>query len=217
MLGGSTAMPGKRVLVADDHPLSREGLGLAVRHAIPDVVVVAAGTVAEAEQQAMQRRDFRLVLLDLMMPDAHGFSGLLRLQAQLPEVPIAVITAAREPDLPTIARDLGATAFLSKAMPLDLLAGTLRSIAAGEAFFPPQTGKADTRLLRDRIASLSQAQRRVLFALADGRANKQIAHDLAVSEATIKAHLTAIFRSLNVTNRMQAMLLLQPLLGDLAA
>jgi DNA-binding NarL/FixJ family response regulator len=209
-------MPGKRVLVADDHPLSREGLGLAVRHAMPGDLVIAAGTVAEAEHLATQYGNFRLVLLDLMMPDAHGFSGLLRLQAQLPDVPIAVITAASEPDLPAIARDLGATAFLSKAMPLDLLAQTLRSIAAGQGFFPTNTSKADTRLLRDRIADLSQAQRRVLFALADGRANKQIAHDLAVSEATIKAHLTAIFRSLGVTNRMQAMLLLQPLLGDLA-
>jgi len=207
-------MNAKRILVADDHPLSREGLSMAVRHAIPGAQVVSAGTIAAAEAMAVQAPPFRLALLDLMLPDTQGFSGLVRLQFSLPDVPIAVITAREEPELAAAARDLGAAAFLSKSMPLDELAEALRLINEGQPVFPEVVGSTGIASLRDRIGLLSAAQRRVLFALVDGRANKQIAHDLSVTEATIKAHLTAIFRQLGVTNRMQAMLALQPLLGS---
>jgi DNA-binding NarL/FixJ family response regulator len=208
---------GRRVLIADDHPLSREGLSIAVRHAFPDCGVLAAGTIAEAERLAGQHSDLKLVILDLMLPDTHGFSGLMRLQFLRPDVPIAIITACRDPELATMARDLGAIAFFSKATSLDQFAEALREIGAGCQVFPATVNTTDSSLLRDQIAQLSQAQRRVLFALADGQANKKIAHDLAVTEATIKAHLTVIFRKLGVTNRLQAMLVLQPLLRNLAA
>ena len=205
-----------QVLVADDHPLSQEGLALAVRHALPDAQVTCVGTIAEALDAAMRRMDYRLAILDLMLPDTHGFSGLLRLQANLPGVPIAIITASHEPELATIAHDLEAVAFLSKSMALDRLADALRTIFTGEKVFP-DCGLATSRAaLPERVGRLSEAQRRVLFALVDGRANKQIAYDLSISEATVKAHLTTIFRRLGVTNRMQAMLLLQPMFGKAA-
>lgn len=208
---------GKRILVADDHPLSREGLSMAVRHIFPDCSVLAAGTIAEAERLAGQHGDLRLVLLDLLLPDTHGFSGLIRLRLLRPAVPIAIITACRDPDLPVTARDLGAIAFLAKATSLDQIADALRKVGEGHEVFPPTAKNADSGPLRDQIANLSQAQRKVLFALAEGHANKRIAHELAVTEATVKAHLTTIFRRLGVTNRMQAMLVLQPLLRNLAA
>jgi DNA-binding NarL/FixJ family response regulator len=209
-------MEGKRILVADDHPLSREGLSMALRHVLPGANVVCAGTIKDAEILAAQRSGFRMALLEMMLPDTKGFSGLLRLQFCLPGVPVAIITARKEPGLAAIARDLGAVAFLSKSMPLEQLSNGLREIDAGRSVFPPSVGPKHAMPIRDRIASLSQAQRRVLFALADGRANKQIAHDLSITEATVKAHLTAIFRKLAVTNRMQAMIALQPLLGEAA-
>lgn len=205
-----------QVLVADDHPLSQEGLALAVRHALPDAQVTCVGTIAEALDAAMRRTDYRLAILDLMLPDTHGFSGLLRLQADLPSVPIAIITASHEPDLATIAHDLDAVAFLSKSMALDRLADALRTIFTGERVFPDRGPTMSRAALPERVGRLSEAQRRVLFALVDGRANKQIAYDLSISEATVKAHLTTIFRRLGVTNRMQAMLLLQPLFGKAA-
>lgn len=209
-------MDGKRILIADDHPLSREGLALAVRHAIPGVVVITAGTIAEAEAAMGQRGGFELVLLDLMLPDTHGFSGLVRLQFRMPDVPIVVITAQDDPALAAVARDLGAAGFLPKSAPLDEIAQGLGRIVEGEAVFRAAAGgaTAEAKAMRERIALLSEAQRRVLFALARGCANKQIAYDLAITEATVKAHLTAIFRRLGVTNRMQAMLVLQPLLGE---
>ena len=206
--------------MADDHPLAREGLALAVRHAIPGAIVTYAGTIAEAEAAASRPGTFDLALLDLLLPDTRGFSGLLRLQFSLPGVPIVVITAREEPSLPPIARNLGAAGFLRKSTALDELAEALRRIAAGRPIFPDDAAQTPVGVaskavsIRDRIAALSGAQRRVLFALADGAANKRIAYDLDVGEATVKAHLTAIFRRLGVTNRMQAILAVQPLLGD---
>lgn len=238
-------MDGRKILVADDHPLSREGLALAVRHAIPGARIVTAGTIADAEISAKQRGSFALVLLDLMLPDTRGFSGLLRMQFCLPQVPVVVITAHEDATVAATARDLGAAGFLPKSTPLDEIAQSLREIVDGKPVFPQfakaaphgfdlgragmseaQIGRADEGLggvggldfalakMRDRIAQLSEAQRRVLFALPSGRANKQIAHELGITEATVKAHLTVIFRRLGVTNRMQALLALRPLLGE---
>jgi DNA-binding NarL/FixJ family response regulator len=201
-----------RVLVADDHPSA-----LAVRHALPGVQVACAGTVAEAEELVTQRSDFRSALLDLMLPDACGFSGLLQLRIRFADVPIAVITAREEVELASAALELGAVAFLFKSMPPDQLAEALRIIGRGDPVFPRSAKVTDASAVRERIAELTQAQRRVLFTLANGRANKQIAHDLAITEATVKAHLTAILRRLRVTNRMQAMLMLRALSGHTTA
>ncbi|WP_236554609.1 response regulator transcription factor [Novosphingobium sp. 9U] len=201
-------------MIADDHPLAREGLALAVRHAIPGAAITGAGTIAQAEAIAGQRPAFDLALLDLMLPDTQGFSGLLRLQFCLPQVPVVIVTGREDANLARAARELGAAGFLRKSAPLDNLADALRGIVAGKPVFSVGPVKGDAGPIRDRMAQLSPARRRVLFALADGRANKQIAHDLHVSEATVKAHLTAIFRQLGVTNRAQAVLALQPLLGE---
>ncbi|MBB4859589.1 DNA-binding NarL/FixJ family response regulator [Novosphingobium chloroacetimidivorans] len=209
-------MDTRRILIADDHPLAREGLALAVRHAIPGAVISGVGTIAQAEALVARGRRFDLALLDLMLPDTHGFSGLLQLQFALPQVPVVIVTAREEPALARTARELGAAGFLRKSAPLDNLAEALRGIVAGKPVFSAGRICGDAGLVRERMAKLSPARRRVLFALADGRANKQIAQDLDVSEATVKAHLTAIFRLLGVHNRMQAMLALQPLLGETA-
>lgn len=208
---------GGRVLIADDHPLIREGLGLAARAAIPGVTVDTAGTIGEALDALSRHGRYRLILLDFVLPDARGFSGFLQLQHQAGRVPIAMISAHENPALVESAQALGAAGFLYKTRPFDDLARDIRRLADGQTIFPPAESKAGTGDLRDRIASLSGAQLRVLIALSDGRLNKQIAADLAVSEATVKAHLTAIFRKLDVGNRAQALLAVQPLLGDVTS
>ena len=165
-----------------------------------------------------RHKGYRLALLDLMLPDARGFSGFLRLQHALGDVPIVIVSAKQQPELIEAARALGAAGYLSKAQPLDETLGSLRSILSGKTIFPPVNARmqADVTDARARIAELSGAQLRVLMALADGRLNKQIAGDLGVTEATIKAHLTAIFRKLGVNNRTQAILAIQPLLAEQA-
>ncbi len=202
-----------RILVADDHPLTWEGLSLAARAALPGATIVPAGSVAEAAAALEGKSVFRLVLLDFQLPDAHGFSGLLKLQHLNPRVPICVVTAHQDPSLVEAARALGAVGFVPKSLPLDEIAAILRRILAGGSHFPAVSGGANgIEAARDRIGDLSPAQRAVLIAMADGRANKQIAYDLQIGEATVKAHLTAIFRKLGVNNRSQALLAIQPLL-----
>lgn len=203
-----------QILIADDHPLTCEGLAMAARLAVPGAGVHFAGTIAEAERRISANGGYMLTLLDLMLPDASGFSGLLRLQFADRGGRIAVITARQEAALATQARELGAVAFLHKSEPIDTLAGKIRSIAGGASVFPPDLPQARGSM-RNRIEQLSDAQRRVLFALADGRSNKQIAHDLGITEATVKAHLTAIFRGIGVYNRAQALVALQPLIGSI--
>ncbi|MEH3120664.1 MAG: response regulator transcription factor [Sphingomonas phyllosphaerae] len=205
---------GGRALIADDHPLTREGLAMAARAALPGVSIMAAGSIAEARTLA-QRTPLRMILLDFHLPDARGFSGLLTLQMYAPTTPIVVVTASEEPRLVEAARAVGAAGYLFKSLPLDDLADRLRRVDGGQRIFPPGAtgGAVELDDLLARLTSLSNAQRGVLLALADGRANKQIARDLGVTEATIKAHLTAIFRKLGVSNRAQALLAARSLIG----
>ena len=207
---------GGRVLIADDHPLSREGLALAVRSSFHGAAVDAAGSIAEAAAALRMHKGFRLILLDFVLPDTRGFSGFLELRQLAPNVPMAMISAHEDATLVETARTLGAVGFLYKTNPLDVLMRQLAVIEMGGTCFP-ETGIAPSGAppVRDMIAGLSEAQRKVLFALAGGALNKQIASDLGISEATVKAHLTAIFRKLQVINRAQAMLAIQPVLGDL--
>lgn len=210
---------GGRVLIADDHPLTREGLALAARLALPGVTVCTAGTVAEAVSTTDKTPIDRMILLDLMLPDARGYSGLMSMQHHAPDVPIVIVSAREEPALTEAARAIGAAGFLFKSLPLDVIAGHLREIDAGRRAFPTRqsAGEAsagpDFSAILGRIAELSPAQRTVLLALANGRSNKIIAYDLDVTEATVKAHLTSIFRKLGVSNRTQALIAVQPLLA----
>lgn len=209
---------GGHVLVADDHPLTREGLSLAARAALPGATIVSVGSVAEAVAQAEARGRFRMVLLDFQLPDARGYSGLLALQMHDPGVPIVVVTAHEDPALVEAARALGAAGFLFKSLPLDTIAARLREVDQGRVVFPADVvPNAAVAAARARIDNLSPAQHRVLIALADGRSNKHIARELDVTEATVKAHLSAIFRRMGVANRAQAMLAMQPLLGEVVA
>ncbi|TVV73790.1 response regulator transcription factor [Sphingomonas solaris] len=204
-----------RLLIADDHPLIVEALSLAARSVMPELAIDTAGTIAAAESLVRERKGYKLVLLDFLLPDARGFSGFMRLQHLLGSVPIAIVTGQRMPELAEAARALGAVGFLPKSQPLDEMARSIRTMLGGATSFPPASvGDAGASDARSRVSSLSGAQLRVLLALADGRLNKQIAGDLGITEATVKAHMTAIFRKLGVSGRTQALLAMQPLLGE---
>ncbi|GGB28463.1 DNA-binding response regulator [Sphingomonas metalli] len=198
--------------------MTREGLSLVARTALQGATTLGVGSVAEAVAEATQRAAFRMILLDLQLPDARGYSGLLSLQYRSPASPIVVVTACETAASIEAARALGAAGFIPKSLPLDEIAERLRRIDAGQPCFPDEAAP-DPRIAaaRARIAALSPAQHRVLLALADGRSNKQIAGDIDLSEATVKAHMSAIFRKMGVSNRAQALLALQPLTGPVAA
>jgi DNA-binding NarL/FixJ family response regulator len=200
-----------RILLADDHPLAREGLSMAIRSRYAAVAIDCVESVAGAEELARVHK-YALMLLDYRLPDADGFSGLFRMQHVLGTTPIALISAYDDPSLVSAARAIGAAGFLSKGDPLDILAGAIDRLLKGGTSFPAGLqGGQDFSGLQGRLKSLSPAQMRVLAALAKGHLNKQIAGDLDLSEATIKAHMTAIFRKLGVANRLQALLAVRPL------
>jgi DNA-binding NarL/FixJ family response regulator len=146
-----------RVMITDDHPLVREGLAMAMRSAMPGVAIDVAGTIAQAECLARTRTGYRLALLDLVLPDTRGFTGLLRLQFVLPKVPIVMITASREPELVVTAKSLGAAGLIRKDNPLDDVTAALRRVVAGHHVFP-EDGVVDvkTMSLQQRIATLSE-------------------------------------------------------------
>lgn len=206
---------GGRVLIADDHPLTREGLALAARTALPGVSITAVGSIADAEAALVGQIRPRMILLDFKLPDSHGYSGFLRLQHIGGKTPIVMVSAYEAPHLVEAAKALGAAGYVFKSRGLDAIAADLRRVDAGGSCFPADAAaSAPIAAARARIGDLSGAQMRVLLALADGRLNKQIAGDLGISEATVKAHMSAIFRKLGVHNRTQALLAMQPLFAD---
>lgn len=201
-----------RILIADDHPICSEAVALAARGALPGIVADQVATLQLAEQAALRFPRYRCVILDLMLPDTLGFSGLLRLQKILPDVPIAIISGIEDPSVAAKALHLGAAAFLSKALPFAELSSAIVRLAAGEREAPPPSeAPGALRALRCRLDTLTAGQLRVLMALRAGQLNKQIAYDLGLGEATVKTHLAAAFRKLGVSNRTQAVLLVRQL------
>ncbi len=198
-----------RIIVADDHPLFREALQQAIGNIIRDVAFIEADSVDTLETAASKNEDADLVLLDLDMPGAHGFSALAWLRTQYPILPVVIVSAATDPRVMRSAVEFGASGFIPKSSTLSTIAEAVKSILAGEVWLPDVALGSDDDQTPDqdlarRIASLTPQQFRVLMMLADGLLNKQIAAELSVSEATIKAHVTAIFRKMDVRSRTQA-------------
>lgn len=198
-----------RIVVADDHPLFREALVSAVRKARPDASVVECSSYAEAEA-ALNSGTVDLMLLDLKLSDVEGMTGLNLVRANHPAVPVVVVSASEEPHTVRHALAVGAAGFIPKSASLETMIEAIGQIMEGETW-APDVGEAEGEEadLQSRIASLTPSQLRILEGLKAGRLNKQIAYDLGVTEATIKAHLTSVFRKLGVQNRTQAVILSQ--------
>lgn len=192
-----------RIIIADDHPLFRTALSHAVSKVWPDAVVVEAGSAGAARQALAQSAD--ALLLDLHMEDSHGLSVLMDLRQDFPALPIVIVSASEEPRVYAAASQLGAAAFIPKSASLDEMREALAAVREGDNWFPASDAGADDDLAK--MASLTPAQRRILGQMRAGLLNKQIAYELDISEATVKAHITAIFRKLGVVSRTQAVLL----------
>lgn len=198
------------VLIVDDHPLFRDALAESLRRTAPEAECRFATSSAEALEQITDEA-ISLVLLDLQLADASGFDTLIRISGERPGLAVAIVSATEKPEAYAKALSLGAIGYVPKSLPLPELSEALASLLKGESWFPEemdQSGDAsDTPSAR--LASLTPAQRRVLGGLSEGLLNKQIAYEMSISEATVKAHMTAIFRKLGVNNRTQALLLLR--------
>jgi len=206
-------MTGKRVLIADDHPLYCEALRAVVPQACPDAEIREAASQAEVLAAVTSDQTFDLVLLDLNIPGASGFSCLSALRRVAPLTPVVVISAV---DDARTMQDVilgGANAYVPKSAPRQVLINAIRAILAGGTYMPAEVvaalreshsqSREEPAAARDE---LTLRQRRVLELLSQGMSNKQIARELAISEITVKAHVSSIFRKLGVTNRVQAVI-----------
>ncbi len=207
-----------RLVIADDHPLFRGALRQAVATGMTMAQVDEAGSFEELTALLETSSDVDLILLDLTMPGISGFSGLIYLRAQYPAVPVVVVSASD--DLETIRRSMefGASGFIPKRFGVETLHDAIAKVMAGDVWIPPDIDLSvgsDPELmrLRDRLVTLTPQQVRVLMMLSQGLLNKQIAYELTVSEATIKAHVSAILQKLGVESRTQAVIAASKIAG----
>lgn len=207
------------ILIVDDHPLFRHALIQAVRYSLPQAQIYETAAVNEFYERLESGAEPDLVLLDLNLPGASGFSALLHVRAQYPSLPIIVVSAHEETSIIQRAIAHGAMGYIPKSAHPSHIGEAIRHVLEGEIWLPPNLPNnlsfdpraADETELAERIQSLTPQQFRVLMMVAEGLLNKQIAYELDVSEATIKAHVTAIFRKLGVQNRTQAVLAINAL------
>lgn len=198
-------------VIVDDHPLFRGALKLALSSCAHDVDIIEVGDLDSAKQLIRSSSDIDLVLLDLSLNGIGGMTGLISLRSLQPLVPIAIVSATDDPVTIRAALGLGASGFISKASTPDVIKTAVQTILDGDIWSPligEEEGELDADLidLIKCVRRLTPQQGRVLDLMADGMLNKQIAHDLNVSEATIKAHVSAVLYKLGVESRTQAVI-----------
>ncbi len=213
---------GLKFLVADDHPLFRNALKQALSSLTPEINILEAGDFESTKQTVLNNGDLDLVLLDLAMPGTSGLSGLVALRGMQSSIPFVVVSATDNSETIRRSLELGASGFISKSTSIDDIRNAVESVLAGEVWTPPnidlgEEHDAEISDLIARIQTLTPQQTRVLSMLAEGLLNKQIAYELNVSEATIKAHVSAVLQKLGVDSRTQAVIRLARIRTDSAS
>lgn len=203
------------ILIADDHPMFRLALRyvLAARDAHVSIVEVASQAALEA---AVMADAFDLALLDLAMPGVNGFSALVYLRCERPDMPVIVISSYEDPHTVNRTQQFGAAAFVPKSAAAKDICHAIEIVLAGDTWFPADKvdgGGVDARIRR-RFTSLTTQQLRVLLCVGEGLLNKQIADELHLSENTVKVHVGALFKKLQCSTRTQAAVLIRSLLLD---
>jgi DNA-binding NarL/FixJ family response regulator len=199
------------IVIVDDHPLFRGALRQAIGSLMPRARVIESNGIEELNGTLTSERDVDLILLDLTMPGVQGFSGLIALRAQHPDVPVVIVSATEEALAIRRAMEFGASGFIPKSLDIDTIGTAIQVVLAGDTWTPPDIDlsitedKESADLIR-RVSTLTPQQLRVLMMLSEGLLNKQIAYELSVSEATVKAHVSAILDKLGVDSRTQAVI-----------
>ncbi len=205
------------LLIVDDHPLFRDALAAAAS-INPNILSTHFAGSTEEACECIKNNSPDLVLLDLNLKDTTGLESLITLQAQAASQRIAIVTATEDFEIIERAMALGAVGYIPKSLDMNSLKEAISILIAGENWTPPAFQQANepspASEMASRLASLTPSQRRVLSGLKSGLLNKQIAYEMGISEATVKAHMTAIFRKLGVASRTQALLSLQTVVAS---
>ncbi|MBX9711553.1 MAG: response regulator transcription factor [Xanthobacteraceae bacterium] len=206
------------LVIADDHPLFRGALREAVASVVASARIDEAGSFGELTALLESEAELDLILLDLSMPGTSGFSGLIYLRAQYPAIPVVVVSASDDSDTIRRSMEFGASGFIPKRFGVETLREAIGKVMNGDVWIPSDIDLSagvdpDVTKLRDRLVTLTPQQVRVLMMLSEGLLNKQIAYELSVSEATIKAHVSAILQKLGVESRTQAVIVAAKISG----
>ncbi len=206
------AIEAETVIVADDHPLFRTAIKEALEAELGQTRFLEASSFESLQALVEENHEVDLVLLDLHMPGVSGFAGLVYLCKRYPSVPVVIISAHEDPVVIQRALDHGAAGFIPKSSSIDTITDAIAAVLMGEVWSPDTTisslpgNNASEVVLAERMAKLTPQQFKVLMMMSQGLLNKQIAYELELSEATIKAHVSAIMNKLGVNNRTQAVL-----------
>ena len=201
------------IIIADDHPLFRNALKQALTSSMVGSSFIEASSISDLETVLSEHNEADLLLMDLHMPGANGFVGLTHIVQQYPQLPIVMISANESLEIAANARQYGALGFVAKSASIETILTSIELVLAGELSFPAGTQEVSNKdpeeqvSLVKKIAELTPKQLEVFNLLADGLLNKQIAYEQNVTEATVKAHVTAIMRKLDVYNRTQVVLI----------
>jgi DNA-binding NarL/FixJ family response regulator len=204
-------------IVADDHPLFREALIHAIGNCVEDADIIEADSLDTLQAVVESHAEADLLLLDLNMPGVSGFSALAYIRSKHESLPTVIVSAMDDPAVIRRSIQHGASGFIPKSSPISTLEKGIRAVLDGEVWIPEGINLQDDRLdseeaeIAAALSSLTPHQFRVLMMLGEGLLNKQIAYQLGVSEATIKAHVTAVLRKMHVNNRTQAVLAVERL------
>lgn len=192
-----------KIVAADDHPLFREGIRHFLMTLDAEVVILEAGSLQKTLEILQQHADIDLILLDLVMPGMNGLEGLRVLDECHPMIPIVILSASESPENIATALARGATGYIPKSSSSSVVINAIRQVLAGEIYKPEILCKQEN--YQPRYNPLTHRQLEVLRLMLDGLSNKAIADKLFVSERTVKHHIAAIFKTLAVENRVQAM------------
>ncbi len=216
-----TAITQHHIAIVDDHPLFRDALRHTLAAKFKELRLSEAGSLEELGT-ILAQGDVDLVLLDLSMPGVQGFSGLIYLRSLNPDIPVVIVSANESHSTIRRCLSFGASGFIPKSLPIQRIQQAIAAVLQGEIWVPADFStdageEGDTAELIDRLSTLTPQQVRVLMMLGEGLLNKQIAYQLGVSEATVKAHVSAILQKLGVESRTQAVIAVKKIeIGDLA-
>lgn len=214
-----------KIIIADDHPLFRTALSQTIKDYFQDsgldIDVLESEDMATTHALLDSNKDTSLIMLDLHMPDAQGFSGLVNLKGCYPDVPLVMISGSDASHITDRALTLGAAGFISKSAASDTIGEAIAALLKGEKWFPKTaatigTSKQDLALadIVNKVASLTPHQFRVFTMVNEGLLNKQIAYELGISEATVKSHIKMIFKKMDVRKRTEIIILANALQVD---
>ncbi|MDX2504292.1 MAG: response regulator transcription factor [Gammaproteobacteria bacterium] len=197
-----------KILIADDHALFREGLTYILSEMNKDVRVLNAATSNQAIKIAENEHDLALILMDLCMPDMDGIAAIRVIQLKAATVPIVMLTASESLHDMKQSLDAGAMGYIAKSSSASIMTSAIKLVLSGGIYIPPAMvhGHCQSGSHTQTQIKFTPRQAEVLRLLLDGQSNKQAALYLNLSEATVKAHISAIFKVLRVSNRTQAAL-----------